>query len=90
MLTGLGNRRLPAALLELEAREPTRRYGAAIAVDLDKFKPVNDRMGHAAGDAVLVAMGERLRATFKGKGDVFRLGGGEFLILCYNSLGRWK
>lgn len=88
MLTGLGNRRLLTALLELEAREPTRRYGAAIAIDLDKFKDVNDRLGHAAGDAVLVAVGERLRATFKGKGDVFRLGGDEFLILCYASLGR--
>ncbi|MEQ9504638.1 MAG: diguanylate cyclase [Hyphomonas sp.] len=88
MLTGLGNRRLLTAVLELEAHEPSRRYGAAIAIDLDDFKPVNDRHGHAAGDAVLVAVGERLRAMFKGKGDVFRLGGDEFLILCYNSLGR--
>lgn len=90
MLTGLGNRRLLTAIMELEAREPTRRYGAAIAIDLDDFKPVNDRHGHAAGDAVLVAVGERLRATFKGKGDVFRLGGDEFLILTYDALSRME
>jgi diguanylate cyclase (GGDEF)-like protein len=90
MLTGLGNRRLLTALMDLEVREPARRYGAAIAIDLDEFKPVNDRLGHAAGDAVLVAVGERLRATFKGKGDVFRLGGDEFLILCYSSLSRME
>lgn len=90
MLTGLGNRRLLTTVMELEAREPTGRYGAAIAIDLDDFKPVNDRHGHAAGDAVLVAVGERLRATFKGKGDVFRLGGDEFLILCYGSQSRME
>ncbi len=90
MLTGLGNRRLLTAIMELEAREPTRRYGAAIAIDLDNFKPVNDLHGHSAGDAVLVAVGERLRATFKGKADVFRLGGDEFMILTYNSLSRME
>lgn len=90
MLTGLGNRRLLTAVQELEAREPTRRYSAAIAIDLDNFKPVNDRLGHAAGDAVLVAVGERLRAAFKGKGDVFRLGGDEFIILCYQSQSRME
>lgn len=88
ILTGLGNRRLLTTVMELEAREPTGRYGAAIAIDLDDFKPVNDRNGHAAGDAVLIAVGERLRTTFKGKGDVFRVGGDEFLILCYAGLGR--
>jgi diguanylate cyclase len=90
MLTGLGNRRLLATVMELEAREPTGRYGAAIAIDLDDFKPVNDQHGHAAGDAMLVAVGERLRATFKGKGDVFRLGGDEFMILCYGTLSRME
>lgn len=88
MLTGLGNRRMLSSILELEAREPSKRYGAAIAVDLDNFKPVNDRFGHAAGDAVLMAVGDRMRAVFKGKGDLFRLGGDEFLILAYSTLGR--
>jgi len=88
MLTGLGNRRMLSSILELEAREPSRRYGAAIAVDLDNFKPVNDRFGHAAGDTVLMAVGDRMRSVFKGKGDVFRLGGDEFLILAYSTLGR--
>ncbi len=88
MLTGLGNRRLLTTLIDLENRESSHRYGAAIAIDLDNFKPVNDQYGHAAGDAVLVTVGERLRATFKGKGDLFRLGGDEFLILTYSTLGR--
>jgi diguanylate cyclase (GGDEF)-like protein len=90
MLTGLGNRRMLSSILELETREPSKRYGAAIAVDLDNFKPVNDRLGHAAGDAVLMAVGDRMRAVFKGKGDAFRLGGDEFLILTYNTLSRME
>ena len=90
MLTGLGNRRMLSSILELETREPSKRYGAAIAVDLDNFKPVNDRLGHAAGDAVLMAVGDRMRAVFKGKGDAFRLGGDEFLILTYSSLSRME
>lgn len=90
MLTGLGNRRMLSSILELEAREPSKRYGAAIVVDLDNFKPVNDRLGHAAGDAVLMAVGDRMRTVFKGKGDVFRLGGDEFLILTYNALSRME
>ncbi len=89
-LTGLANRRLLAALMDREARIPSRRYRAAIAIDLDNFKPVNDGFGHAAGDAVLAAVGERLRAVFKDKGDIFRLGGDEFLVLCHSSLSRME
>lgn len=83
-MTGLGNRRLLDRICDLENRQTSERYGAAVAIDLDKFKPVNDTFGHAAGDAVLVAMAEKLRAHFGGRGDIFRVGGDEFLILGYH------
>lgn len=83
-LTGLGNRRLLDQLCELESRQPGERYGAAVAIDLDKFKPVNDTFGHAAGDALLIAVAEKMRTHFSGRGDIFRVGGDEFLILGYH------
>ncbi|MFN7054388.1 diguanylate cyclase domain-containing protein [Hyphomonas sp.] len=89
-LTGLGNRRLLTYITELENRQPGERYGAAVAIDLDRFKPVNDAHGHAAGDAVLVAVAERLRTQFAGRGDLFRLGGDEFLVLGYQSVTRME
>lgn len=83
-MTGLGNRRLLDRICELENRQTSERYGTAVAIDLDNFKPVNDSYGHAAGDAVLVAVAEKLRAHFGGRGDIFRTGGDEFLILGYH------
>lgn len=87
-LTGLGNRRLLDRITDLENRQPGERYATAVAIDLDGFKPVNDRHGHAAGDAVLMAVAERLRAQFAGRGDIFRLGGDEFLVLGYQWVTR--
>ncbi|MFG2058182.1 GGDEF domain-containing protein [Micromonospora sp. NPDC048930] len=76
-LTGLPNRRaffrLAAALLTDAAGQPL----VAIVLDLDGFKQVNDRYGHAAGDQVLVSVAQRLRA-FAGDNLVARLGGDEF------------
>jgi diguanylate cyclase (GGDEF)-like protein len=76
-LTGLPNRRaffrLAAALLTDAAGKPL----IAIVLDLDGFKEVNDRYGHAAGDQVLVAVAQRLTA-FAGDNLVARLGGDEF------------
>lgn len=82
-LTGLGNRR------ELEQRWPplAQRLQAgqlplALAmVDLDHFKQVNDRFGHAVGDAVLVTLARLLRENTRGDDLVIRTGGEEFLIL---------
>ncbi|MFN4183946.1 MAG: diguanylate cyclase [Hyphomonas sp.] len=83
-MTGLGNRRLLDRICELENRQTSERYATAVAIDLDNFKPVNDSYGHAAGDAILVAVAEKLRAHFGGRGDIFRTGGDEFLILGYH------
>ncbi len=82
-LTGLGNRRameqdLQRAILVSERnRTPC---GLAI-VDIDHFKAVNDRHGHAAGDAVLVAFARLLRSAVRKADGAYRFGGEEFLLL---------
>jgi diguanylate cyclase (GGDEF)-like protein len=86
-LTGLGNRTLLArrgeALIRpngvlLSAAEVT---GALLLVDLDGFKRVNDALGHAVGDDVLVAVAGRLRGVVRDDEEVVRLGGDEFAVL---------
>jgi diguanylate cyclase (GGDEF)-like protein len=67
-----------------------KRYGtsaALIYLDLDGFKPVNDRHGHAAGDAVLKAIGTALLAHVRASDVVARLGGDEFVVLLWNVSG---
>lgn len=86
-LTGLPNR---AALTDELERAVSRqeRSGAGLAVlfcDLDSFKPVNDRLGHAEGDAVLREVADRLRSVVRDADFVARLGGDEFVVLCEGS-----
>lgn len=82
-LTGLPNRHLMAEMLrELCAR--SRRNDETLAVcylDLDDFKPINDRHGHDVGDQVLIMVADRLRHMVRGSDLVSRLGGDEFVIL---------
>jgi diguanylate cyclase (GGDEF)-like protein len=64
-----------------------KRYGATAALiylDLDDFKPVNDRHGHAAGDAVLKAIAAALSARVRASDVVARIGGDEFAVLLWN------
>jgi len=82
-LTGLPNRRLLDTRL-YEAIARACRSGKALAVafvDLDGFKPVNDTYGHAAGDAVLVGVANRLLGAVRRTDTVGRLGGDEFLVI---------
>jgi diguanylate cyclase (GGDEF)-like protein len=75
-LTGVGNRRYG-----MEVLDRLRPGDAVLVLDLDRFKDVNDREGHAGGDAVLVALGAMLRRTMRGADAVARLGGEEFLVV---------
>lgn len=82
-LTPLLNRR--AFVRELgRARTAARRYGFALSLvyfDLDGFKDLNDRLGHAAGDAALKAVAERLLANVRDSDVVGRMGGDEFAVV---------
>lgn len=85
-LTGLANRRFLDAHVERlgEAGRRTRPDGTALAllcIDLDGFKPVNDRHGHAVGDAVLKEVGARLARCVRDGDIAVRLGGDEFVVL---------
>lgn len=89
-LTGLPNR---ATLLDriqdmLDSRRAAARRGrtqddmAVLFVDLDRFKDVNDSMGHEAGDQLLIQVVGRLQRSIRGDDQVFRLAGDEFVVLC--------
>ncbi|MFI1183374.1 GGDEF domain-containing protein [Streptomyces sp. NPDC020799] len=80
-LTGLPVRK---AFMASAGRDLRRRSGAVVLVDLDGFKAVNDTHGHAAGDTVLAAVGQRLATWAAGlDGNAARLGGDEFVATAY-------
>lgn len=81
-LTGLFNRRAATSLVELEVERfrRARRPFSLLLADLDGFKPVNDRLGHEAGDRVLVATAERLRSAVRTQDVLARWGGDELLL----------
>lgn len=82
-LTGLPNRTMFNQLLNYSVETAVRyeRRGAVLFIDLDRFKIINDSLGHAAGDALLVEMAERLRSGLRASDVVARLGGDEFVVL---------
>jgi diguanylate cyclase (GGDEF)-like protein/PAS domain S-box-containing protein len=82
-LTGLANRALFKDRVEhaLTRRPAGRRIVALLFLDLDRFKNVNDSLGHTVGDGLLIAIGERLHAVLRPEDTIARLGGDEFAIL---------
>jgi diguanylate cyclase (GGDEF)-like protein len=81
-LTGLPNRRgLNAALAAALPHCSAERLLALYLLDLDGFKPVNDRYGHDVGDELLVVVAQRLQAGMRSSDVVARLGGDEFVVL---------
>lgn len=82
-LTGLANRSLLSDRLQ-SALAHARRHEQAVAllfIDLDGFKPINDRFGHDAGDEVLAAIGRRLKGVLRETDTAARIGGDEFVVL---------
>ena len=81
-LTGLHNRRyaLPQLVTIAERALTDNTCFAVMVIDLDRFKLVNDRFGHACGDAVLVEVAQRLQANLRAADLLARIGGEEFLV----------
>lgn len=82
-LTALPNRRLLMDRFQqaVASADRHRRQVALLFVDLDRFKRINDRFGHAAGDTILQAVAERIRLTIRATDTACRYGGDEFVVM---------
>jgi diguanylate cyclase (GGDEF)-like protein len=83
-LTEALNRHAFYSLLEKKQGDATARTGGcAVVVDIDNLKPINDRLGHAAGDAAIREVARSIRSVIRADDLLFRWGGDEFLILLF-------
>ncbi|MDH4216558.1 MAG: EAL domain-containing protein, partial [Gallionella sp.] len=91
-LTRLPNRRLliDRFHLALSASARSHHYGAVLFLDLDRFKTINDTLGHDYGDMLLVEVAERLKSCVRESDTVARLGGDEYVILLDSASGNAK
>jgi diguanylate cyclase (GGDEF)-like protein len=82
-LTGLPNRRLLFDRLKhtMSASKRSRRYVSLMFIDLDNFKPLNDKCGHDIGDLLLIEAAQRITACVRDVDTVARFGGDEFVVL---------
>ena len=89
-LTGLPNRDMFNRLLHatMEAAEQRQSQFALLFIDLDRFKIINDSLGHVAGDALLVEIAARLRNHLRSSDIVARLGGDEFVVILEHAADR--
>lgn len=85
-LTGLANRLLLGDRLDQAIERAARNHEpvAILVLDLDGFKPINDQLGHAAGDDILKTIARRLQATVRAADTVARVGGDEFVVVLEN------
>jgi diguanylate cyclase (GGDEF)-like protein len=83
-LTGLANRTLLSIQLEHALARSRRGHGALAVyfIDVDRFKQVNDTLGHNGGDELLIEIAARLMSAVRGSDTVARVGGDEFVVLC--------
>jgi diguanylate cyclase len=91
-LTGLPNRLMAFDRINVEinrARRSAQKF-AVFFIDLDNFKSVNDSLGHATGDRLLIAIGNRVQAALREGDTVARLGGDEFLVLASDVVGEMQ
>lgn len=85
-LTGIYNRRAYELAREEIEHKPINDDFVIISIDLNELKTTNDRLGHAAGDELIIGAAQCLKKTFSGKGKVYRTGGDEFMVLLNTTL----
>ncbi len=81
-LTGIPNRRFLDKRLDLDLLQRHDGSTALLFIDLDRFKVVNDSLGHDVGDDLLIEVADRLASLVRSEDTVARLGGDEFVIVC--------
>jgi diguanylate cyclase (GGDEF)-like protein len=87
-LTGLANRRyLDKHLAKIEAGQSANHLTAVLHIDLDRFKDINDTLGHAAGDTMLRHVANQINAMIDKNDFAARIGGDEFVVVCHGPQG---